>query len=191
MIIKRNIILASGSPRRAQLLEEAGIKFRVQKTDCEEIYPDNLPVYEIAEYLAKLKANASKSFITSLDEVVITADSVVALGNEVYGKPIDEKDAYRILCFLSDKIHSVYTGVCMFDQRQEICFTAKTEVFFREFTHEEITEYIHLYKPYDKAGSYGIQEWIGLCKISRIEGSYSNVMGLPMDLVYEGLKRFN
>lgn len=125
-----------------------------------------------------------------MDEVVITADSVVALGNEVYGKPIDEKDAYRILCFyLAKSIQCIQEFVCSTKGKKFV--SQPKQKFFREFTHEEITEYIHLYKPYDKAGSYGIQEWIGLCKISRIEGSYSNVMGLPMDLVYEGLKRFN
>ncbi|MFZ1380942.1 MAG: Maf family protein [Saprospiraceae bacterium] len=189
-MIKRPIILASGSPRRAQLMEEAGLNFWVQKTDCEENYSESLAVYEIAEYLANQKADAAYSFITTADEIVITADSVVALGGAIYGKPADEKDAYRILCFLSGKIHTVYTGVCLMDKDRRVSFTSKTEVFFREFSHDEIQWYISKYKPFDKAGSYGIQEWIGLCKISRIEGSYSNVMGLPMDLVYEGLLRF-
>lgn len=190
MFTNRPIILASASPRRSQLLQEAGYQFTTQRLDCDESYPDSLKAYEVAEFVANKKATMAHELLSNDKQIIITADSVVALDNVIYGKPKDKQDAYRILCFLSGKKHTVYTGVCIFDSTKNFSFTSKTDVFFREFTHEEITWYIDNYNPVDKAGSYGIQEWIGLSKISRIEGSYSNVMGLPMDLVYVTLQLF-
>lgn len=188
-INRRKIILASGSPRRKQLLEEASYDFEVKKTEIDENYPDETPLHEIAQFLAEKKSEASISFIQN-DEILLTADSVVVMGNQIFGKPVDAKDAYRILAHLSGKMHTVYTGVCLRDKSKKLSFTAASEVYFRVFDHEEILWYINTFKPYDKAGSYAVQEWIGLSKIARIEGSYANIMGLPTDMVYEGLKSF-
>jgi septum formation protein len=185
----RKIILASSSPRRKQLLEEAGFWFDVVNIPFDEIYPDDMATYHIAEYLAEEKSRVAKNSIQG-DEILLTADSIVVLGDTVFGKPTDFDDAYRILATLSGKKHLVYTGICLADQSKSISFTGKSEVFFREMNHEEITWYINEYKPYDKAGAYAVQEWIGLCKISLIHGTYSNIMGLPTDLVYEGLNHF-
>lgn len=185
----RNIILASGSPRRKELLEHAGFAFNVQAMDIDESFPEDMPSYEVAEYIAEKKAIAAKELIVK-DEIIITADSVVVLQDTIFGKPVDKNDAFRILSFLSGKIHKVYTGVCLMDRNQTIKFTGKSEVMMRPMNKDEIDWYIDTYKPYDKAGAYAVQEWIGLCKISRIEGSYTNIMGLPVDLVYEGLKKF-
>ena len=185
----RKLILASSSPRRKQLLDEAGFWFDVILLPFEEIYPDDMARHEVAIYLAEEKAKAASHLIHG-DEILLTADSIVVLNDFIFGKPKDEKEAYKILAHLSGKKHMVYTGVCLKDSLKLISFTGKSEVFFRELNHEEIMWYIQQYKPFDKAGSYAIQEWIGLCKISHIQGSYANIMGLPTDLVYESLKLF-
>ncbi len=187
---KRKILLASSSPRRKQLLEEAGFWFEILKIEFNEDYPMDLPTYQIAEFLAEQKAKQAFSALAHGD-ILLTADSIVVSGNAVFGKPIDFNDAYRILASLSGKKHIVYTGICLTDHTKCIRFTGKSEVYFREMTDQEISWYINQYKPYDKAGAYAIQEWIGLCKISHIEGTYSNIMGLPTDLVYEGLQHFS
>ena len=189
-INSRKIILASTSPRRRQLFEEAGFWFDVVSLPFEEKYPQDMPAYHIAEYLAKEKSKEARSMIQG-DEILLTADSIVVLGDKVFGKPVDFEDAYKILATLSGKKHLVYTGICLSDLSKSICFTSKSEVFFREMTHDEINWYIREFEPFDKAGAYAVQEWIGLCKISQIHGTYSNIMGLPTDLVYEGLKNFD
>lgn len=189
-INKRKILLASSSPRRKQLLEDAGFWFDVIRPDFNESFPEDIPVYKIAEYIAEQKSRQAATCIT-MDEILLTADSIVVSGNKVFGKPVDFEDAYRILASLSGKKHIVYTGICLADHSKSISFTGTSDVYFRAMNHEEISWYIKQYKPYDKAGAYAIQEWIGLCKISQIDGTYSNIMGLPTDLVYEALHQFD
>lgn len=186
----RKIILASSSPRRKQLLEEAGFWFETVKCAFDEDYPDTIALHEIAEYLANKKSIQAMEFIQE-NEILLTADSIVICGQTVFGKPKDFKEAYGFLAALSGRHHMVYTGVCLRDKTKSLNFTAKSEVYFRELNHEEITWYINTYKPYDKAGGYAVQEWIGLCKISQIVGTYTNIMGLPTDLVYQGLYHFD
>lgn len=189
-INQRKIILASGSPRRRSLLTEAGFNFESISLDIDESFPEELALNEVAEFLANKKADASIQYIQD-QEIIITADSVVVLNDKIFNKPQDFKEAYRMLAFLSGKKHSVYTGVCLIDKSKRLSFTGTSQVYMRDLTDQEIRWYIENYKPYDKAGSYAVQEWIGLCKISSIEGSYANIMGLPTDLVYEGLKHFD
>lgn len=185
----RKIVLASQSPRRKQLLEDAGFSITVRATDVEESFPDHMPVREVPEYLAHKKALAA---ITNLspDELIIASDCVVILEGVIYNKPADYHDAVSILKKLSGKMHEVITGVCIMDHQKTSLFSGVSKVFFAELSDEEIGYYIEKYQPYDKAGAYAIQEWIGLCKIKKIEGTYSNIMGLPMDLVYERLLEF-
>ncbi|MBK9272167.1 MAG: septum formation protein Maf [Saprospiraceae bacterium] len=187
---RRKIILASGSPRRKQLLEESGFWFDTVFLDFDEQFPPDLSPELVAVYLAEKKAAASKAHFKD-DEILLTADSVVVMGKQIFNKPTDYMDAYRILATLSGKTHQVYTGVCLKDSTRQISFTGKSTVSFREMYDGEIKWYIEKYKPYDKAGAYAVQEWIGLCKISQIEGTYSNIMGLPTDLVYEALRNFD
>ncbi|HRG34085.1 MAG TPA: Maf family protein [Saprospiraceae bacterium] len=189
-INRRKLILASSSPRRKQLLEEAGFWFDVRPIDIDETFPNDMALESVASYIAEKKANAAQNFIQE-NEILLTADSVVVLGDKIFNKPLDFNDAYRMLAHLSGKTHIVYTGVCLRDQKQELIFTGKSKVSFRELNDSEVRWYINKYKPYDKAGSYAVQEWIGLCKISDIEGSYANIMGLPTDLVYEALRNFD
>ncbi len=190
MINKRKIILASSSPRRQQLLSEAGFWFEVHPVPFNEVIPEGTPTWLAAQHIAEEKALSASSLIKD-DHILLTADSIVVLQDKVFGKPEDFKHAYHMLASLSGKKHLVHTGVCLKDHEKTISFTGTSEVYFREFTHEEINWYLHTCKPYDKAGSYAVQEWVGLCKISHIGGSYANIMGLPTDLVYEGLKHFD
>jgi len=183
------LYLASQSPRRKQILEWAGIPFQMLPVDHEETYPMSLAPYEVPRYLAHQKAESALHFLPE-NGIALTADSVVVLGGKLFGKPTDRKDAYRMLAHLSGKVHQVITGVCLISHEKQILFDNTTDVFFRPLTHEEIEHYLDVYLPFDKAGSYGIQDWMGLNKISRIEGSFYNVMGLPVDLVYEALLRF-
>ncbi|MEM8525103.1 MAG: Maf family nucleotide pyrophosphatase [Bacteroidota bacterium] len=189
-ILKQKIILASQSPRRKQLMREAGfLNFTTRSTDVEENYPSDLPVQEIAPFLARKKAMKAKPWIEK-DEIVLTADSVVLLGNKVYEKPKDYEDAVRILKELSGQMHQVITGVCLCSKEKERVFSGTTDVYFDDLANDEINYYIHTFKPYDKAGSYGVQEWLGHCKVRKLEGSFTNVMGLPMHLVYKELSAF-
>ncbi len=188
--MNRSIILASQSPRRSFLLKQAGFEFTVKPVDIdEEDYPADLPVDEVAGYLAHQKALAARSFIQH-DEIVLTADSVVILNNEIYGKPVNRADAVRILRALSGNMHRVITGVCLLAKEREVVFSDEAKVYFDQLSDAEIDYYIDNYQPFDKAGAYAIQEWIGLCKISKIEGTYANIMGLPVQRVYEELQRF-
>jgi septum formation protein len=185
----KKIILASKSPRRSQLLELAGIPFEIRIKDVEEIYPDTLPVEEVAPYLAQLKAAAMTDTLQA-DEILLTADSVVIHEGIIYGKPKDAAEATSVLRTLSGSMHTVITGVCMRSLEKEIVFSGVSKVYFEEMNDEEIAYYIHTYQPFDKAGAYGIQEWVGLCKIHKIEGTYPNIMGLPIDMVYKYWKSF-
>ncbi len=183
------IILASKSPRRSQLLQEAGFNFIVKTKETEETYPADLDVDEVAEYIAKKKAYAAKEFIED-GTVLLAADSIVIIENKIYGKPKDAEDAYRILSELSGKMHKVITGVCLLSSTKERLFSSISKVYFDPLSEEEIRYYVDKFKPFDKAGAYAIQEWIGLCKISKIEGLYSNIMGLPVADVYKELLKF-
>ncbi len=188
-ILKKKIILASQSPRRRQLLEQAGFTFEVKAIPIDESFPPDMPVDEVAPFLARRKAHAARSLITA-GEVLLTADSVVILGNTIYNKPEDAEDARRILRKLSGQVHRVITGVCLLSRDKERVFSGESRVHFAELTGEEIDYYIRTCRPFDKAGAYAIQEWIGLCKIDRIEGTYANIMGLPVDLVYREMGHF-
>jgi len=184
------IILASNSPRRKELLAGIDVDFEVRIiADIDESYPEGLPTREIAEYIALKKAAAYRQTMTA-DELVITADTVVILGNEVMGKPKDEADACRMLRELSGQTHQVITGVALTTQQQQRHFSVETDVTFKELTDEEIDYYVQTYKPFDKAGAYGIQEWIGHIGVTALNGSYFNVMGLPVQRIYEALKGF-
>jgi len=182
-----HIILASNSPRRRELLAGLGIDFEVRVLDgIDESYPDTLPVSEIAEHLAVKKADAYRSSMAA-DELIITADTVVVCGDEVMGKPADESDAHRMLCQLSGRVHHVITGVCITTKLQQRHFSVTTEVTFKQLSDDEITYYITHYRPFDKAGAYGIQEWIGYIGCTGLNGSYYNVMGLPVQRIYQEL----
>lgn len=188
-ILELPIILVSKSPRRRQLLEQAGFQFTIKPQDVPEDYPTEIPVEEVAPFLAQKKVRAS---MHELEEgsVLLGADSVVILDGEIYEKPRDRNDAQRILRELSGREHTVVTGVCLANTKQERVFSGVSRVYFDKLTNEEIDFYIDRYQPYDKAGGYAIQEWIGLCKINKIEGTYANIMGLPVDLVYQELRHF-
>ncbi len=188
--MNRKLILASRSPRRSFLLKQAGFEFEVRAVDIdEEDYPADLPVDAVAGYLAYQKALAARHFIEK-DEIIIASDSVVILGDQIFGKPADYHDAVRILRALSGQMHRVITGVCLLSKDKEEVFSDVANVYFDELNDKEIEYYIKTYEPYDKAGAYAIQEWIGLCKISKIEGTYANIMGLPVHLVYKKLAMF-
>lgn len=186
---KYEIILASQSPRRQQLLKDMGFSFNVIVTDVEEIYPDNLTITETPVYLAELKANALTSVLKE-NSIIIAADTIVTIDNQILGKPKDEADAYRILKIISGKLHQVITGVCLKSLSRQKVFYAESNVYFRGLSDEEIYYYIQNYRPFDKAGAYGVQEWIGYIGIEHIEGSYFNVMGLPTQKLYKELISF-
>jgi septum formation protein len=185
---KFKIILASNSPRRKELLGGLGLPFEVRVMDgIDESYPATMPVSEVALHIAGLKADAYRKTMAK-DELIITADTVVIVGNEILGKPHDEADAIRMLKLLSGRTHQVTTGVCLIADNWERRFSVTTDVTFKELTDEEIHYYIDTYKPFDKAGAYGIQEWIGYIGVTALKGSYYNVMGLPVQRIYEALK---
>lgn len=184
--LKRKIILASQSPRRKLLLSQAGFNFEVRPQNVEETYPDDLAVEEVAPFLAHKKAEVLRAHIEA-DEIILAADSVVILDDIIYGKPEDKADAKRILQKLSGRVHKVITGVCLMDRKKKEVFSGLSKVHFLPLSESEIDFYIDTYQPFDKAGSYAIQEWIGLCKIAHIDGTYANVMGLPVHLVYQKL----
>lgn len=186
---QKKLILASKSPRRKQLLEMAGIPFTIRTKDVPEDYPEELAVMEVAPYLARKKAKACQDFLQG-DDILLSADSVVIQAGIIYGKPRDRADAKRILSNLSGQMHTVVTGVCLLTKDKERVFAGYSRVFFDELSEAEIEYYIDTYNPFDKAGAYAIQEWIGLCKINKIEGTYANIMGLPVDLVYKELQNF-
>ncbi|PHK99463.1 septum formation protein Maf [Neolewinella marina] len=184
------LILASKSPRRSYLLEQAGIPFTIRTAEVEEIYPPETPVLEVAPYLARLKAEAADHLLESDREVLLTADSVVILDNEIFGKPRDRQDAIATIGRLSGQRHTVVTGCCLRSRHKQIVFSGIAQVYMHDIAPTEIEAYVDRYQPYDKAGAYAIQEWIGLAKIRRIEGTYPTIMGLPVDLVYERLLNF-
>ena len=184
-----DLILASASPRRRQLLEEAGLRFRAATVDFNEVWPADLRGGEIAEFLAEGKAAAWNEDI-SPGQIIITADTVVWCHDTVLGKPADAEEAAQFLRMLSGCEHEVITGICLVSSDKKVTFSVTTRVTFRELSDEEIIYYIENYKPLDKAGAYGIQEWIGLRGITRIEGSYYNVVGMPVSDLYARLLDF-
>ncbi len=185
-----NVILASNSPRRRELLADLGIDFQVKTLKgVDESYPHDLPVLEIAEYISRKKAHAYKSQM-SADQLIITADTVVILGDEVLGKPADDADARRMLRELSGKTHKVVTGVTIATTCNIKSFSAVTDVEFAPLSDEDINYYVDHYRPLDKAGAYGIQEWIGCMGVRHISGSFYNVMGLPLHRLYSELNQF-
>lgn len=183
------IILASRSPRRQQLLRELGLNFEVVIREFNESFPDYLTGDEIARYIAHEKAILFKKEITD-NEIVITADTIVWCNNKVLGKPVDHEDATRILKEISGNTHEVITGVTLLSKSKELTFSESTKVTFESIAEDEIYYYIEKYKPYDKAGAYGIQEWIGIIACSHIDGSYFNVVGLPVQRLYKELQNF-
>jgi len=186
---KSEIILASKSPRRSFLLKQADIPFNVQSFDMEEIVSEPIPIRQHPEYLAIAKAKDAHAKIKS-NKIILAADTSVFLSGKILNKPKDEQDAHTMLFSLSGNWHEVITGVCLLQGDKMKSFSASSMVFFDQISDEEIHWYIKTYKPFDKAGSYGIQDWIGWCKIREIKGSYSNILGLPMNQVYHELKNF-
>lgn len=185
------IILASNSPRRKELLAGIDVPFEVRVIDgIDESYPDTLPTKDIAEYISKKKSAAYRQTMAS-DELVITADTIVVLGLQVMGKPHDADEACSMLRQLSGQTHQVITGVTLTTMERQVSFSVETDVTFKMLSDEEIDYYVSHYHPFDKAGAYGIQEWIGHIGVTGMSGSYFNVMGLPVQRIYEAIKSFN
>ena len=182
--------MASNSPRRKELLAGIDVPFEVRVMDgIDESYPDTLPIQDIAEYIAKKKATAYRETMAG-DELVITADTIVVLGSKVMGKPHDANEASSMLRQLSGQTHQVITGVTLTTKERQMSFSVETDVTFKNLSDEEIDYYVTHYRPFDKAGAYGIQEWIGHIGVTGMSGSYFNVMGLPVQRIYEALKTF-
>ena len=180
---KYKLILASGSPRRQQFFKDLDLNFEIRLKEIEEIFPPELKAEEITNYLAELKASAFEGELKD-NEILITSDTIVWHKNKALGKPKDEQDAFTILKSLSNATHEVITSVCFKTNVNSTVIFEITKVTFKELSDEAIWYYIENYKPFDKAGAYGIQEWIGFICVSKIEGSYANVMGMPTDKVY-------
>ena len=186
----KKIILASNSPRRRELLAGLDISFEVKVIPgIDESYPEDLPAVEVPQYISKAKADAYLGMIDD-DTMVITADTVVVLDDEILGKPVDDDDARRILHKLSGKTHQVITGVCLTSLDKQRVFAVTTGVTFKQFTEQEIDYYVSHYHPLDKAGAYGIQEWIGHIGVTALNGSYFNVMGFPVQRIYMEMQDF-
>ncbi len=184
---KYDIILGSASPRRKELFATLHIPFTVLTADVEEVVPKKIETEKTAEYLAQLKADA---FHLLENQLLITADTIVVFENTIFGKPKDRDDAIKMLQTLSGNTHKVITGVCLKSKEKKEVFSCTTKVKFRKLMLEDISYYIDNHKPYDKAGAYGIQEWIGHIGVKKIVGSYFNVMGLPIDKIYKKLKKW-
>lgn len=186
MNLSRPILLASNSPRRKELLSGLGLQFEVRVKDVHEDFPANLLREQVAEFLASHKADA---YVDELqNEILITADTIVCLGERILNKPADASEAFAMLRALSGTHHEVITGVCILTKNSKTIFHDVTKVYFKKLSDEEINYYIEHYQPFDKAGAYGIQEWIGKIGIEKIEGSYFNVVGLPVQKLYTYLK---
>jgi septum formation protein len=182
------IILASQSPRRHQMLKELGLDFEIRTKEVEEIYPEDLEAEKVPVYLAELKAAAFEADLKEKD-LVITADTIVCVDDWILGKPKGRAEAVKMLKALSGRSHRVISGVCLTSQEKKVSFATTTHVHFKKLSDSEIDFYIDNYKPFDKAGAYGIQEWIGFIGIDGIEGSYFNVVGLPIQRLYLELKK--
>lgn len=185
-----NIILASKSPRRQELLKGIGLNFNVLTKEVDESFSKNIPVFDVAPFLSLKKAKAFDDSELPENYMVITADTVVIVDDSILGKPKDEDDARKMLRLLSGKKHSVVTGVTIYTSEKTKTFSVTSKVSFDVLDDDEIEYYVNNYKPFDKAGSYGVQEWIGYIGVNSVEGSYFNVMGLPTQKLYQMLKRF-
>jgi septum formation protein len=185
----KKLILASQSPRRKELLKGLGVDFEIRIKDINEDFPQNLDPSEVAGFLSAKKAAAFASEIGP-DEILLTSDTVVILNGKILGKPADEEEAFEMISALSGKTHLVTTGITFLTLGKELTLSDTAKVFFKELSRQEIEYYISNYKPFDKAGAYGIQEWIGFVGVQKIEGSYFTVMGLPIHLVYDVLKNW-
>ena len=186
--LQHPLVLASGSPRRKELLANAGFEFDIELLEVDESVPNNIDLKELAEYLARKKNNAYRHLRP--EAIILTADTVVLLNSELLEKPSDRTEAIAMLEKLSGQTHQVITGVCLRYQEALDSFSVSTEVEFDNLSNDEITYYVDNYKPFDKAGAYGIQEWIGQIGIKRIDGSYYNVVGLPIRSVYRHLQPY-
>lgn len=186
---KINIILASGSPRRQQFFKEMDLHYSIRLKEIEEIYPEHLQAEEITNFLAKLKASAFENELEEND-VLVTSDTIVWLNGKALGKPKDYNDAFQMLQQLANQTHEVITSVCLKSIDKTDVFHCVTKVTFSNLSDEAIRYYLEHYKPFDKAGSYGIQDWIGLVGISKIEGSYTNVVGLPTEMLFQKLMNY-
>ena len=186
--LNRPLILASNSPRRQQLMRDTGFNFTVKVKDTNEDFPEIMPSEEVPAYLARKKAEAFRDEMEN--QIILTADTIVVVDDEILNKPKDTTEATEMLKKLSGKQHQVITGVCVMTTESTETFIDITQVFFRELTNFEIEYYIKTCKPFDKAGAYGVQDFIGMVGIPRMEGSYFTVMGLPVHKVYEALKRY-
>ena len=186
---KINIILASGSPRRQQFFKEMDLHYTIRLKEIEEIYPEHLQAEEITNFLAELKANAFENELKEND-VLVTSDTIVWLNGKALGKPKDYDDAFQMLQQLANQTHEVITSVCLKSIDKTDVFHCVTKVTFANLSDESIRYYLDNYKPFDKAGSYGIQDWIGLIGISKIEGSYTNVVGLPTEMLFQKLMNY-
>jgi len=187
-MINRPLVLASSSPRRQYLMREAGFTFTIENPDTDESFPADLPVEQVAKFLAVKKAESFR--LTLTNQIIITADTVVILDHEILNKPADRPEAIAMLTRLSNKTHRVMTGVCILSKEKEVSFDDTTEVMFNTLTQQQIEYYVDHYKPYDKAGAYGAQDFIGMIAIKKIVGSYFNVMGLPIHAVYSHLNEW-
>lgn len=184
----KKILLASKSPRRQELLKGLGISFEIVVVNCDETYPNHLKNEKITDFISETKAKSYSEL--KKNEILITADTLVALGEQILGKPKDEAHAFEMIKSLSQNTHQVYTSVSIKSTDQLITISDKTEVSFDFISDDEINYYIENYKPMDKAGAYGIQDWLGFAKVSKIVGCYYNVMGLPLNKLYHTLKKF-
>lgn len=185
----KNVILASKSPRRQELLKGLDIEFKIRTMDVEEIYPTDLPKEKVPEYLAELKAAAFDGELEDND-VLITSDTIVILGEQILEKPGSREEAIGMISQLAGNTHTVVTAVCITSNQKKVLFSNLTKVTFTPMSDEEIAYYIDQYQPFDKAGSYGCQEWLGYIGIEKLEGSFYSVMGLPLHQVYQALKQF-
>jgi septum formation protein len=188
MKLTKQLILASNSPRRKQILTDAGFEFNVKVKEVEENFPADMPIIEVPIFLAIKKAKSLENEITN--EIVLASDTIVAIDGEILNKPADENEARSMLRKLSGKKHVVYTGVCLFTKEKLKTFVDTTEVYFKNLSDNEIDFYIKKCKPFDKAGAYGVQDFIGMIGIDKIEGSFFTVMGLPIHMVYKELSEY-
>ncbi|MBS1548805.1 MAG: septum formation protein Maf [Bacteroidetes bacterium] len=184
----KKLLLGSNSPRRKELLTALGYDFRVVKIDCDESFPKNMPAHQVAAYISQLKSEAYKNLQS--DEILLTSDTVVAIDEEILGKPIDKVHAKEMLQKLSGKTHQVYTAVTVKTNEKHTTITDVAEVSVLELTNQDIEYYLDKHQPYDKAGSYGVQEWLGMAKINKINGSFYTIMGLPTHCVDSLLKEW-
>jgi septum formation protein len=184
-----NFILGSNSPRRSEILKEIGLDFKIIASNIDETIPKGIKNKNVPIYLAKEKANFLAKELNE-NEILITADTIVLMNDEIITKPLNKKDAKNILQKISNNKHEVITGVCITSNKNQHSFSSKTEVFFNKISDYEIEYYLEKFKPYDKAGSYGIQEWLGLISIRKIIGSYTNVVGMPSSELYQELNKF-